>query len=170
MYEVGVAKADITAFKLGVGMMGYGMYFNIVKGVETDLFARAVVIRDTTTGKKVALVNAEICFVTIAIRRGVLKKLKRKHEELGFDDDSILLTAQHTHSAPGGYSHFGLYNMSIPGFVPEVYQKVVDGIVEAIVAANENLRPATIRLADGEIATDKEAAFNRSPHIISIPR
>lgn len=162
MYEVGVGKADITAFKLGVGMMGYGMYYNIVKGVETDLFARAVVIRDTTTGKKIALVNAEICFMTIAIRRGVMKKLQRKHEHLGFAEDAVMLTAQHTHSAPGGYSHFGLYNMSIPGFVPEVYQKVVDGIVEAIVMADENLQPATIRISKGEIDGDKEVAFNRS--------
>ncbi|MGB1317464.1 MAG: neutral/alkaline non-lysosomal ceramidase N-terminal domain-containing protein, partial [Flavobacteriales bacterium] len=162
MYEVGVAKADITAFKLGVGMMGYGMYFNIVKGVETDLFSRAVVIRDATTGKKVVLVNVEICFITIAIKRGVWKKLRRKHENLGFDEDAIMITAQHTHSAPGGYSHFGLYNMSIPGFVPEVYQKVVDGIVDSIVTANERLQPATIKLGRGELAADKEVAFNRS--------
>ena len=162
MYEVGVGKADITAFKLGVGMMGYGMYFNIVKGVETDLYARAVVIRDTATGKKVALVNAEICFVTIAIRRGVMKKLQRKHEHLAFTEDAVMITAQHTHSAPGGYSHFGLYNMSIPGFVPEVYQKVVGGIVDAIVAAAESIRPATIKISKGEIESDKEVAFNRS--------
>ena len=162
MYEIGVGKADITAFKLGVGMMGYGMYFNIVKGLETDLFARAAVIRDTTTGKKVALVNAEIAFITIAVRRGVMKKLKRKHEALGFTEDSIMLSAQHTHSAPGGYSHYGLYNMTIPGFVPEVYQKVVDGIVEAIVEAAESMRPATIKISKSEIDTDKEVAFNRS--------
>ncbi len=162
MYEIGVGKADITLFKLGVGMMGYGMYFNIVKGVETDLFARAVVIRDTTTGKKVALINAEICFITIAIRRGVMKKLKRKHEHLGFTEDSVMITAQHTHSAPGGYSHFGLYNMTIPGFVPEVYQKVVDGIVDAIVEAAESIRPATIKISKSEVGADKEVAFNRS--------
>lgn len=162
MYEVGVAKADITAFKLGVGMMGYGMYYNIVKGVETDLFARAVVIRDTTTGKKVALVNAEICFITIAIKRGVMKKLSRKYEHLGYTEDAVMLSAQHTHSAPGGYSHFGLYNMSIPGFVPEVYQKVVDGIVEAIVTASESLQPGTIKLSRGAVGADKDVAFNRS--------
>lgn len=162
MYEVGVGKADITAFKLGVGMMGYGMYYNIVKGVETDLFSRAIVIRDTTTKKRIALVNVEICFITIAIKRGVWKKLRRKHPELEFEEDAIMLTAQHTHSAPGGYSHFGLYNMSIPGFAPEVYQKVVDGIVDSIVIAAKSLEPATIKLGRGEIEADKEVAFNRS--------
>ncbi|MBL4586807.1 MAG: neutral/alkaline non-lysosomal ceramidase N-terminal domain-containing protein [Flavobacteriales bacterium] len=162
MYEVGVAKEDITTFKLGVGMLGYGMFHNIVKGVATDLFARAVVINDTATGKKVVLVNAEICFITVAIRRGVIKKLNRKFADIGLDESAIMLTAQHTHSAPGGYSHFGLYNMSIPGFVPEVYQTVVDGIVAAIVAANENLQAATIKLTSGKIGHDKDVAFNRS--------
>ncbi|MFC2176029.1 neutral/alkaline non-lysosomal ceramidase N-terminal domain-containing protein [Bacteroidota bacterium] len=162
MYEIGVAKSDITAFKLGVGMMGYGMAFNIVKGIENDLFARAVVIRDTTTGKKVALVNAEMCMITIAIRRGVINKLKSEHQHLGFDQDAIMLSAQHTHSAPGGYSHFGLYNMAVPGFVPEVYQKYIDGIVQAIVEADADLKPGTIKLADGVVDTDKEVAYNRS--------
>lgn len=162
MYEIGVGKADITAFKLGVGMMGYGMYYNIVKGVETDLFARAVVIRDSKTGKKLVLVNAEICFITIAIRRGVIKKLERKYAHLEITEDAIMLSAQHTHSAPGGYSHFGLYNMSIPGFVPEVYQKVVDGIVDAIVDAASTLRPATIKVTKAAIEDEKEVAFNRS--------
>jgi hypothetical protein len=55
MYHIGVAKKDITAFKLGVGMMGYGMYLNIVKGADTDLFARAVVIKDSASGKKVVI-------------------------------------------------------------------------------------------------------------------
>ena len=69
MYHIGVAKKDITTFKLGVGMMGYGMYLNIVKGADTDLFARAVVIKDSASGKKVVMVNAEICFITIAIKK-----------------------------------------------------------------------------------------------------
>jgi hypothetical protein len=94
MYHIGVAKADITAFKLGVGMLGYGMYFNIVKGVDTDLFARAVVIKDPVSGRKVAMVNAEVCFITIAVKKGVMKKLGRKHEELGYTEDMVMLTAR----------------------------------------------------------------------------
>lgn len=162
MYRIGAAKADITGFKLGVGMLGYGMYFNIVKGVETDLYARAYVIEDGTTGRKVVFVNAEIAFITVAVRRGVMKKLERKHAELGYTEDNVFLSAQHTHSAPGGYSHYGLYNMAVPGFVPEVYQVIVEGIVEAIVAAEANKKPGKIKLGYSSFALDKEVAFNRS--------
>ena len=66
MLLCGSAKKDITYFKPGVGMMGFGMWFNIVKEVETPLFARAYVFIDQESGKKVAYVNAEICFITVA--------------------------------------------------------------------------------------------------------
>lgn len=162
MYEVGTGKADITAFKKDVGMMGYGMFHNRVSGVETPLMARAFVIKDLTTKRKLAFVNAEIAFITISIKRGVMKKLKRHHAELGFEADNVFLSAQHTHSGPGGYSHYGLYNISTPGFVPEVYQTIVDGIVSAIVEADGKAKPARISFTKGNFAPEVEVAFNRS--------
>lgn len=143
-------------------MMGYGMFFNIVKGVETDLYARAYAIEDDSSGRKIVFVNAEIAFITVAVKRGVIKKLERKHPELAYSEDNVFLSAQHTHSAPGGYSHYGLYNMAVPGFVPEVYQVIVEGIVEAIVAAEANKKPGRIKLGSSSFALDKEVAFNRS--------
>lgn len=162
MFEVGTGKADITVDKKGVGMMGYGMFRNIVLGVETPIYARAIVFRDSKTGKKIAYVNAEICFITIAVKSGVVKRFARNHEELGYTESNLFLTAQHTHSAPGGYSNYGLYNMSIPGFVPEVYTKIVDGIVDAILEAEKNLQPAELKIATGIFEPDQEVAFNRS--------
>ncbi|MCG3166234.1 MAG: Neutral ceramidase [Bacteroidia bacterium] len=168
MFEVGTGKTDITVDKKGVGMMGYGMFRNIVLGVETPIYARAVVFRDSNTGKKLAYVNAEICFITIAIKNGVVKRFARHHEELGYTEQNLFLTAQHTHSAPGGYSNYGLYNMSIPGFVPEVYTKVVDGIVEAILQAEKNLQSAELKIATGTFDAGLEVAFNRSVHAYNL--
>lgn len=162
MFQAGTGKADITVDKKGVGMMGYGMFRNIVLGVETPIYARALVFRDSESGKKIAYVNAEICFITIAIKSGVVKRFARNHAELGYDENNLFLTAQHTHSAPGGYSNYGLYNMTIPGFVPEVYTKIVNGIVDAILQAEKNLQPAELRLAIGKFEDNLEVAFNRS--------
>ena len=161
MYRVGVAKRAITGFRHGAGMMGYGMYFNFVDGVETDLHARAHVIEDAESGRKVTYVSCEICFITIAIKRAVISQLEAR-PSLGFGDDNVMLTAQHTHSGPGGYSHYAFYNMSIPGFVPEVYRAIADGIVEAIVEADGNRRPAVLRRDRGAFPPDVEVAFNRS--------
>lgn len=162
MYEVGVGKAVITAFKPGVGMMGYGMFHNRVEGVETDLHARAFVIKDLSSNKKVVFVNAEIAFITISIKRGVMKRLDRHHAELGYKAENVLLSAQHTHSGPAGYSHYGLYNISTPGFVPEVYQTIVDGIVDAILQAEGCLKPAKITMNKGSFDMGVDIGINRS--------
>ena len=162
MFEIGTGICDITAFKKGIGMMGYGMHFNTVEEVETPLSARAFVIRDSASSKKFVFVNAEMCFITISIKNGVVKKLHEEHPEFGYTSDNVLLTAQHTHSAPGGYSHYGLYNLSIPGFVPEVFQTIVNGIVEAIIQAESTIQPANIYLNNGIFEPGLEVAFNRS--------
>src|SRR3978361_1712777 len=112
MFHIGVAKSDITAFKKGVGMLGYGLYFNTMETVETPLFARAFVIKDTKAGSKVCLVNCELGFITIALKKGVLKELRSRDPQCGYDDDNFMLTAQHTHSGPSGYSYYGFYNIS----------------------------------------------------------
>ncbi len=156
IYLVGAAKADITAFRKGVGMMGYGMFHQFVEEIETPLFARAIVIQ--AGARKIVWVNAEICFITLAIRAAVLDRIV----PLGFTEDAIMLTAQHTHSGPGGYSHYALYNMSIPGFVPEVFQTIVDGVVDAVIEADRKLQPAVIRHASGDFPIDRDVAFNRS--------
>ncbi|MFH1319664.1 MAG: neutral/alkaline non-lysosomal ceramidase N-terminal domain-containing protein [Bacteroidota bacterium] len=162
MFEAGTGKADITAYKKGVGMMGYGRYSQKVRKIESNLFARAFVFRDTISGKKVAFVNAEICFITISIKKGVIGKLQKEYPQLDYDFDNVLLTAQHTHSAPGGYSHYALYNFTIPGFVPEVYRKIVDGITEAIVKADETMKPSNLYIGSGVFEPEIDVAFNRS--------
>jgi neutral ceramidase len=162
MYEVGTGRGDITAFVKGVGMLGYGIYYNTMESVETPLTARAYIFVDPQTQRKVCFVNCEICFITVAIKKGVLKGLDRKYPQFKYDEDNLMMTCQHTHSGPGGYSYYGLYNLSIPGFVAEVYQKIVAGIVEAIAAAESNMQNASLSLASGVFEDDKEVAFNRS--------
>lgn len=162
MFEVGAAIHDITAFHKGTGMMGYGMHFNTIEEVETPLNVRAYFFHHPESGENAVLAVCDMCFITTSIKRGVMKKLHRKHPELNLKEENILLMAQHTHSGPGGYSHYGLYNVTIPGFVPVVYQAIVEGIVQAIVEAAANKRPAKLSIASEEFPENVEVAFNRS--------
>ncbi|MBK7148575.1 MAG: neutral/alkaline non-lysosomal ceramidase N-terminal domain-containing protein [Bacteroidetes bacterium] len=162
MYQVGTGKGDITAFVKGVGMLGYGIYYNTMESVETSLTARAYIFMDEKRDKKLCFVNCEIGFITIAIKKGVLKDLERKHPEFRYDEDNLMLTAQHTHSGPSGFSYYGLYNISTPGFSMEVYRMVVDGIVASIVAAENNIQPAKLTIGASTFEPDKEVAYNRS--------
>lgn len=162
MYKVGTAKVEVTAFKKDVGMMGYGMTWNTVHDVETPLYSRAFFFQHQPSGRNAVVVVTEMAFVTQSVRQGVLKRLRRKHADLQLSESDILLSAQHTHSGPGGYSHYGLYNITVPGFVPEVYTTLVDGITRAIVLASQNLQEARLTLAQGTFPDDVPVAFNRS--------
>jgi neutral ceramidase len=162
MFLIGAAKTDITAFKKGAGMLGYGLYSNTMEDIETRLFARAFVILDPASQTKVCFVSCELGFITIALKKGVLKELRSRDPQLGYDDDNLILTAQHTHSGPSGYSYYGFYNISTPGFVMEIYQKLVQSIADSIQQADSSQRPGKIILTSGSFAPEKEVAFNRS--------
>ncbi|MEM6269418.1 MAG: neutral/alkaline non-lysosomal ceramidase N-terminal domain-containing protein [Bacteroidota bacterium] len=161
-YEVGTGLAEITAFKKDIGMMGYGMHWNTVTDIETPLLARAFLFRSPDRDQAVGIVICDMCFVSQAVKSGVMKKLRRKHPEIALTEASLMLLAQHTHSGPGGYNHYGLYNISVPGFVPEVYQQIVAGITEAIRQAWNHFQPAKLRFSKGEFAPNPEIASNRS--------
>lgn len=163
MWDIGVGRGDVTGFVRGVGMMGWGTPHQRVDRVAEPLQARAFVLHDPVGGRRLALVVAEICFVTTAVRQAVLERLAMEHRDLAIGEHDLLVVATHTHSGPGGYSHHLLYDLTIPGFVEEVHAAIVRGIVEAIVAAARSARPGHVRVACGPIPASQRVAFNRSP-------
>lgn len=161
IYQIGLGKADMTAFIPGVGMMGYGQFHNVVKDIGTGLLARAVVIQEVSK-KPVIFVHLEQAFVTIALKQEIVNRFNRIHPSMELTHADILVTAQHTHSAPGGYSHYPFYNFTIPGFQTRVFDRVASASVEAIDNALKDLAPSTLSWGEIEISLDKEVAFNRS--------
>lgn len=159
--KVGIAKSDITAYKEGVAMLGYGQPANIMKRVETKLYARAFIFKNNEN-EKVAFVNCELCFITQSIKSGVLQYLTDNHPAFSYNDHNLVLNAQHTHSGPSGYSHYGLYNAAAPGFVREIYSELVFKISQAIIAAEQNFEEANLSIGKGTFAPEKEVGFQRS--------
>lgn len=158
-YRVGAGIADITGPAGGLGMMGYAMPWQTTGGIHTRLWARAFVIESPCNGGRLAFVSADVGLLTQAVTRRVLDRLG---SELGprFDARNVILSATHTHSGPGAYSHYTLYNLSTFGFSEQNTAAVVDGITAAIVRAQAALTPATLRLAAGPVA---DTGINRSP-------
>jgi len=160
MYKVGFAKKDITAFLKGIGMMGWCKPGNVVEEVESNLYARAVVIEYEK--QKIAIAVTETCMMTLAMRQMVLKKLQSTYSELGFEERNVMLMATHTHSAPGGNSHYLLYNITTPGYSKEVTETYVNGIVEAIVEADRVKENAFIYFGKSAFEPHIPVAFNRA--------
>ena len=158
IFEIGLGKRSITTPPRGEVLMGWGDSNQRAQKIGLELFARATVLKTDTS--VFALGCLEICFITQAIRDQVIDRLQAA--DARFNEDNVLLCATHTHCAPGGHTHDVLYNLPSFGWYPHVFEKYVQGTVDAILEASSNCAPGRIRFAEGMFGLDKKVAFNRS--------
>jgi hypothetical protein len=136
--KVGAAAANFQADDAMV--IGGGIGPGKATGQEGELRATAIVIEDPNGGK-VALVECDV----LMLERDVLDDAARRIEAAtGVPFDNILINATHTHHAPTTISIHGYRR-------EEAFTKHVgDKAVEAAVAANARLAPATMEFRLGE--------------------
>src|SRR6185503_2022807 len=124
------------------------------------LFARAFIFANSTTNKRIVWVNAELGMLFSSVKQGVLKKLAAKYGSL-YDHQNVMMSATHTHSGPGGFSHHVMYNLTTFGHIAQNYAAIVDGITEAIDSAHAHLAPtSSVSLMSGLVAD--QTMVNRS--------
>lgn len=157
-YLVGAGISDVTDGVAGIGMMGYAKPEQETAGIHTRLYARAFVIEDIASKKRLVLVSADLGMIFESVKVGVIEALKKKYGKQ-YDFDNVLISATHTHSGAGGYALHTLYNLTIKGFYQPNYQTIVNGIVSAIDKATVHLEPAYIFINQGELI---DASTNRS--------
>lgn len=174
-FKAGAAKREIRIPGEGFGMMGYGRAGNVVKGRSTPLYSRAFCF-ESADGAAVFFAQAEICMIFPELKRAILARLQAAHGTAVFRDETLMIASQHTHSAPGGFSHFPFYNFSIPGFRPKIFDAIADSLSDALAAAYERLQPAVLKFTHGDFADDVDVAFNRSlaaynrnPEVAALP-
>jgi neutral ceramidase len=157
-YLVGRGMADITGEAAECGMLGYGRADQQTEGIHTRQRARAFVVAEDAEGPRVLLVINDLPLVFDSVHQEVLRRL---HARFGrtYHAANTMITATHTHCAPGGYSHHLLYNSNTKGFRPKTFGALVDGIVEAVEKAHADLAPSELSLAHGEL---HDASVNRS--------
>lgn len=158
--EIGTGKSDITFLKNGYSMLGYGQIHNTAEYIKTRLYSRAMAFK--SNGELFVFVCVDLCFVTPILKRKVMACLEKKQPALSLPSDRILLTAQHTHSGPSGFSEYGIYNMPTPGFHFDVVDFLGEKIAESIYVACNHLEPGTLNLASSSFAEDIPVGFNRS--------
>lgn len=155
--NVGRSKVDITIFVEGLGMLGYGMYFNTAKSVASRLYCRSFAFKNKQE-ELVVIAVCELGFITDSIKEAILEKVTH----FDVNNSNLLLLAQHTHSGPGGYSHYALYNFTTPGFVPKIFHHLVNTISQAIIASIADLQAGEISIGKATFDERDEVAFNRS--------
>ena len=162
MFQAGASKLELEVYFPGVGLLGYGRAFNVIEDKLTPLFVRCVYFSEVGNSDRFIFVNCELAFTTDIIRVEVMKKLRAHNPDILPVDAQLMITSQHTHSAPGGFSHHPFYNFTTPGFRPEVFAAVVNGIADSIILAYEKQIPVQIKYGKGEFEAVIDVAFNRS--------
>ena len=160
MYTAGWSKQEIVIKPQGYAMFGYGQWHHRAYGQQTPLYARALFIADEKDHALI-LCCLDMGCITGAMRTGVCEQLRERMGSV-FNESSFVLTATHTHSAPGGCSHEALYNVPTPGFVQEHLSAVISACVESIIAAWKSAAPTELGLTSAQFADEIPVAWNRS--------
>jgi len=169
-FRFAAARHDITATFAGQMFMGAEDVGNYGEGLFQRNFARAFIIGSECNDKRAIIVNADLGMVFSSVRWGVLQKIRgnRLLRET-YDTDSLLISATHTHTAPGGYAHSLLYNFFRLGFDQQTYDVIVEGIYQAILQAHrnyeENATTGPVNLAFEELLN---SSYNRSRNAYSL--
>ncbi|WP_115944941.1 neutral/alkaline ceramidase [Amycolatopsis thermalba] len=156
-YLVGAGISDVTGPAAECGMMGYSMPQQQTAGIHQRTRARAYVVAEPG-GRRIVFVTADVGALFQSVHQGVLARLAQRYGDL-YTEQNVLLNATHTHAGCGGSSWYAAYNLSILGFQRQTYDAQVDGIVEAIQQAHDDLAPGTITLGRTELT---DASVNRS--------
>ncbi|WP_245663216.1 neutral/alkaline ceramidase [Nocardia inohanensis] len=155
-YRIGVGISDITGPAAECGMMGYSQFGQDTAGIHLRPRARAYII--DSGERRIVYLVADNGMIFQSVHRGVMQELARRFGDR-YTEQNVLLTSTHSHATCGGSSHDYAYNLSILGFQQQVYDAEVNGIVEAIAAADADLSPGTLELGRGEL---HDASVNRS--------
>jgi neutral ceramidase len=160
--RAGVGKADVTP-RTGYYLGGWTRADRVAQGQHTRLWARALVLEQG--GRKVALVAVDLFMVP----GGIVKHVGDALADRGLSEQTILMSASHTHSGPGGYANFKTFNTAAPSPAtvsdpfsfyrlldpkpadPQLYSFLVRRIATAIRRADADLGPAAAGWGTAEL-------------------
>ncbi|KAI9988442.1 hypothetical protein PInf_021854 [Phytophthora infestans] len=158
-YNIGIGKTDITGPAADVVMMGFADPMESTTGILNRLYARAFLIENPDTRKRVMFVHCDIMGVMQLVHQEVLAELATKYNSM-YTEQNVVLHASHTHASPGGTAGYFLYDVTSLGYISENFARIVSGIMDAIDKAHSSKESGTIRWSKGEV--DK-GGKNRSP-------
>lgn len=156
-YNIGTGIHEVTDPAIGLQMQGFADSGQKTGGVESPLFSRAFIIEDRQAGKRIVTISADIWAATNVVKQDVVNRLQQQFGSL-YTVENVLISGTHTHSGPGGYSDYYIYNLINDrpfgvggGFDRQTFECIVTGIVVSIQKAHINLAPGKIYVNKGDI-------------------
>lgn len=163
---VGLGMADITGACAGQGMMGFSQTEQVAHGIRQRYLARAVIIVDKKTNTPLVHVTVDTCAVFQNIVDAVMERVRKMYGNR-YPMDRVMITATHNHNSCGGTSRDVAYYLAASGHMENSAKEEVDGIVEAIKRAHENIKPGELLLGRSMLynasANRSKRAFDLNP-------
>src|SRR4051794_36212537 len=160
--RAGVGRSDITP-PTGLFTFGYVRDDAIGHGVNTRLFARAVVLKQGD--RKLAIVTTDLGATPGGLFAYVAEALAKR----GFNERNLIISASHTHNGPAGFSTFQGDNFVAPTMGdptnfkvagdPHMLGFLITRIALAVARADDDLGPAKVGWGNTQLA---DVTDNRS--------
>jgi hypothetical protein len=139
----GFHRVDITP-PAGVPLAGFAARQGVSTGVHDPLFAHALVLDN---GRRAA---AFVSVDVLGLAADFVGRVRREiSTRTGLAEQGVMVSATHTHSAPVTVSTF--FNPGESLDAPYM-DRLASAIVEAVVTARENRRPARIGVGSGRVS------------------
>lgn len=124
----------------------YAHLFKASVGRLDRIGTRALVLE--LGGRRVALVATELVGVSAEMQRDLAARVA----DLEIAPEALFLAATHTHSGPGGFARPKLWQLAAADkFVPELYDRYLRSMEDAVRAAAARLEPARLAVGAGRI-------------------
>jgi len=139
-FRAGAARVEIGLSQGGhLPIWGYDDPPPVAKGIHDPLHVRALVIEDGD--QRAAIVSCEVLLIPNLLWETAVRRISA---ETGIAAERVLLESAHTHAAP--VLETGSGNKTV---LTQSADAVVKGIVQAVRAASQKLRPARIGFGTG---------------------
>ena len=115
----------------------YAKTTQVGSGIHLRLRSRAFVFQDEDTSKTVGFVSIDAGMASDIIKMKVVTKLATLLPGV-FNDDNLCISGTHTHSGPGGFLQYVVYQISTYGWFVDTVNTMVDGIAASVVNGKFN--------------------------------
>ena len=133
-------------------MAGYSSRDSPSNGVEQDLYATTLALRDDA-GTRFVVVSADLLGISREIRREVVAAVQEEHD---LPPESLLLAGSHTHCGPEfrrSEFHFRTLDAEQRDRVDAYVDRLIPSLCEVVADALADLAPATLGYTQARAGT-----------------
>lgn len=112
--------------------MGYGDPTQTGKGLHLRLYSRAYIFQADFSSKPILFISLDAGMVSQLMKTELIRLLQKEFGGEIFDHQNTMISATHTHSGPGGYFQYFLYDITTFGFSNDTFATITSGILEVI--------------------------------------